>query len=231
MKRIYTRELREDNRCCFACRYIRTGYDINNERSGIHYCEFPSGKKKVIRIVKKTDACEHFERGVLEQEIADVTDWFRLIPLSCGRFVWVDKEDYPDLIGYNWTVLRGDRSLYAVRRRKNGKVVLMHRELMKPGRGMVVDHINHRGLDNRRFNLRVCSSRQNSMNRRGKLGSRSKYKGLSWMRDLKKWSVKIQGRFVGCFEDETEAARAYDAAAREVFGEYACLNFAAETED
>ncbi len=50
---------------------------------------------------------------------------------------------------------------------------------------------------------------------------------------LSKWHAQIkahgQQRYLGLFTDEVEAARAYDAAASEAFGEYALLNFEGET--
>jgi len=95
----------------------------------------------------------------------------------------------------------------------------MHREVIKVGCGLVVDHINHNGLDNRKSNLRVATRWQNAQNRR-KTSKRtaSIYKGVSWNKRDKRWFAEIRVndkcRDLGYFEDETAAAKAYDEAAR-----------------
>lgn len=98
---------------------------------------------------------------------------------------------------------------------------------------MMIDHKNGNGLDNRRSNLRFCTNAQNQHNQR-KWGSRSgkplssRYKGVSWHR-RGHWRAKIQAqgkrRYLGQFQSEEAAARAYDRAARELHGEFAVLNF------
>jgi len=119
----------------------------------------------------------------------------------------------------------------------NGKQhrILMHREILglKYGDKRQADHINHNTLDNRRCNLRICSHQQNGMNQRkhrtwcGKETS-SRYNGVSWRKDVKKWGARIcfNGKHIhlGYFTSEAEAAKAYDTKALELFGEYANLN-------
>ena len=97
--------------------------------------------------------------------------------------------------------------------------------------GLVVDHINHNTLDNRRKNLRLCTWAQNNQNRRPskRKNKLSKYKGVSFYKKSKLYRALIwcnkKQYFLGYFKDETDAAKAYDKKARELFGEFAYLNF------
>jgi hypothetical protein len=92
-----------------------------------------------------------------------------------------------------------------------------------------VDHINGNGLDNRKSNLRICTHQQNCENSRKRKKSFSKYKGVYWSKNAKKWVAQItidgKSKHLGYFELEEDAAAAYDKAAVKYFGEFACLNF------
>ena len=106
----------------------------------------------------------------------------------------------------------------------------MHREIMDAPAGLYVDHINRNGLDNRRPNLRIVTPQQNSWNTRLGIGrGRSKYKGVSQDKDVRKWRASIcidkKLKHLGYFTDEKQAAEAYDKAAKKHRGEYAFLNF------
>jgi len=161
---------------------------------------------------------------------------FRRIPLTQGKFAIVDPERYDQLASYKWFAMRNRRTFYAMRIVKakhgnpNRKKVRMHREILDVPEGKFVDHINHNGLDNRRANLRIVTNLQNSWNKRKQRGNySSQYKGVSWSKRVGKWHVEIYYRgtkiFIGYFDDEEAAARAYDAKALELFGDYAALNF------
>ena len=157
-------------------------------------------------------------------------DEVRYIPLTKGKFAIVDAADYERLNRYKWCAMKGGAKLYACRT-TGRRTILMHRFLMNPPKGMVVDHIDGNGLNNRRSNLRICTHQQNMCNTRPK-GKGSRYKGVCWDKNRKQWIVVVRcGErhvHVGRFDDETEAARAYDRKAFELFGEYAYLNFPAE---
>lgn len=107
----------------------------------------------------------------------------------------------------------------------------MHREIIKVDDGKFVDHINHNGLDNRKANLRPATQTENNRNRRKarrkKFGS--KYKGICWNKNEKRWTARImynrKSKYIGIFDDEIVAAKAYDRAAKKHHGEFAALNF------
>jgi hypothetical protein len=158
---------------------------------------------------------------------------FRRIPLTRGKYAIVDPDDYHSLAAHKWQLHQNRTVSYAVRTvRRPGqpnKLMPMHRQVMNAPPGMLVDHINHDGLDNRKANLRLATPSQNSRNQRKCKPTASRYKGLSWDRDGKKWRVRIRanGRYIplGRFNDEIQAARAYDEAAKKYHGEFASLNF------
>lgn len=92
-----------------------------------------------------------------------------------------------------------------------------------------IDHINKIKTDNRVINLRDVSRSQNNMNGKSAKGATSKYLGVSWSANAGKWVAQItknyQHKYIGCFSCEIEAAKAYDRAAIEMFGEHARPNF------
>jgi hypothetical protein len=162
----------------------------------------------------------------------------KLIPLGLnarkhkGYFAKVDDEDYEELMKYRWSARYDKKAkcFYAFRSCKGSRTALsMHRVIAEAPRDMQVDHINHDTLDNRRSNLRLCSPSQNHGNQRKLSGASSQYKGVSWIKARKKWVVQIKKDRklfnLGFFDDEKQAARTYDAAALEFFGEFAYLNF------
>lgn len=116
----------------------------------------------------------------------------------------------------------------------NGQCVAVHRLLLNPPPGMVVDHISGDPLDNRRCNLRICTPQQNLMNRRRYKPAASVYKGINVNKGriccqiASTYQGKSRTTYLGVYESHEAAARAYDYAASYLFGEFACLNFPLE---
>jgi hypothetical protein len=182
-------------------------------------------------IVKATDFCDKFVRSreLLQPHLARaLAEGAKLIPLTRGKFAIVDAEYYDRLNQYKWHAQKGGQTYYA-RRQEKGKLIIMHRLITNAPKGLFVDHRNHNGLDNRRENLRLCTRLQNARNRLPRRQGISKYKGVTWNKRRKKFiaAISLGGKkqYLGAFDSEIDAAKAYDKKARELFGEFAYLNF------
>jgi len=152
----------------------------------------------------------------------------RMIPLGDGFYAYIDAADYEWLSRWRWHMCSGG---YAGRN-ENGKTILMHRQIMQPPRGMLVDHMDRNKANNCRSNLRLCTHPENQRNKRKGIGSASQYKGVFHDKRCDRWYAKYryEGKYhwLGFFDLEVDAARAYDYAAVEWYGEFARLNFPEE---
>jgi len=148
--------------------------------------------------------------------------------LTRGYTVVVDDVDAASLSAWKWTYLPGKKTGYAVRYvlvAGKRKVIYMHRQLLNAPDGVQVDHRDNNGLNNQRGNLRLATSQQNRANEQRR--SAERYKGVR---------VRPSGRFeayikinrkiqhLGTFDVAEDAARAYDAKAVELFGQFAKTN-------
>jgi hypothetical protein len=146
--------------------------------------------------------------------------------------VLIDDEDYEMVSRYNWQVAmkRGTPYIQCSARDENGKKITkqLAREVTNAPKGVIVDHKSGNTLDNRKQNLRFSNNKTNAQNMRSNINSTSKYKGVSWNSERKKWRAVLKYNdkqvHIGRFNSEEEAARAYDKKALELFGEFARLN-------
>lgn len=154
-------------------------------------------------------------------------DAVRMIPLGDGFYAYVDAADYDWLMQWKWYMASG----YPARTEK-GKLILMHRQIMHPPKGKIVDHWDGSKANNCRCNLRVCKPIENQLNKRKKVGSASRYKGVFYENSSHKWGARCKygGRLhtIGRFEFEIDAARAYDFVAVLHLSDFARLNFPEE---
>lgn len=147
------------------------------------------------------------------------------IPLTRGLYALVDAQ-WATLGEYLWCAVpttTGD-SFYAVRY-EDGKKKSMHRIVSACPEGMIPDHKNRNGLDNREANLRIATVTQNGQNTRLPQSNTSGYKGVHFNKPRKKWvaSLKINGkrRYLGNFSSAEEAGKAYQVAATQNHKEFA----------
>ena len=155
------------------------------------------------------------------------------IELTQGKVAIVDDEDFEWLNQWKWYAVRRGTIWYAVRTKRLPKrrIIYMHRIIMEPPVDLQIDHQNMDGLDNRRCNLRICTRSQNLMNsKKCHLDHTSRFKGIYWNKRDKKWHARIghKGHHIGYFDDELEAAKAYNKIAFKLFGEFARLNVIGE---
>ena len=139
------------------------------------------------------------------------------IELTQGQYAIIDDQDYELVSSKKWFFQKvPQNSGYA---RATGGI-FMHRFIMKTPAGMETDHINGNRLDNRRSNLRICTKQQNCWNRKVGIG---RYRGVyhhknRWVAQITKDGVR---RIIGRFQTESEAKKAYDLMAKELYGEFA----------
>lgn len=139
----------------------------------------------------------------------------------------VDDEDISVIEAHAWRVAKSGSHYRLTRQEGSGarcRNIYFCRQILGEPEG-VVDHADGNSLDNRKANLRVCTHSQNSQNRA--TWSAAGYKGVTRNKRLFEARIKAGSRrlHLGLHQTAEDAARAYDAAAREHFGEFAALNF------
>jgi hypothetical protein len=145
------------------------------------------------------------------------------------RYALIDVFDEPLVRNFTWCASKSKCGHIYAYSMTFGVGVLMHRLLCLPA--VEVDHANRHTVDNRRSNLRPCNRSLNNANaaKRQRYGGRvikSRFKGVHHHpRGIKRWQARLSNKSLGYFLTETEAARAYDLAARASYGEFARCNF------
>lgn len=168
-------------------------------------------------------ACPNYQHKPALPQGDDV----RFIPLAGGGYAWVDAADYERLSRYNWRMTNG----YPCRWEK-GRQISMHREIVQAPADRLVDHVDGNKQDARRSRLRICNCEENQRNKPKARNRLSRFKGVTYWKKTGKWkagcTVNRHHYHLGYFDDEVEAARTYDYAAIQHFGEFARVNFPRE---
>lgn len=149
------------------------------------------------------------------------------IKLTKNKFALVDDEDYNYLNQWKWYFCQNG---YVARSTwKPRQMIYIHRLLLNCNKTQFVDHIDGNKLNNQKSNLRICTQKENSRNKRKTKPLTSMFKGVSWSKIANKWTARITYNkkiyHLGYFTNETLAAKKYDEKAIELHGKFAKINF------
>lgn len=141
----------------------------------------------------------------------------------------VDDSDYDWLSKLTWRAVKTKYTFYAV----TDENVAMHTVIMEPPPGLITHHKDNNGLNNQRYNLINCTQANNIQAQQRSIING--YKGVCWHKKRKRWMAYIghngKQEYIGLFEDEDEAALAYNNMAIQYFGDFASLNKILTAED
>lgn len=155
--------------------------------------------------------------------------WFiymKKIQLTKGVFTKVDDDDYVWAKEVKWYASGRSPNFYAVNNnlRSNGLNRILHREIMRCPKNMVVDHINGDTLDNRKNNLRICLHKENCKNQKIRKNNTSGIKGVYFSTEKRKWYSKIMLEYktihLGYFLTKQQALKERVKKEKEYFKEF-----------
>ncbi len=145
-----------------------------------------------------------------------------------GGFAIVNADLFERFNRYRWRLNKDGYVVRSVLRDGKPTIEYLHIEIKGRTHGFEIDHKNGFKIDCMRRNLRWATRTQNTGNSRKQPGRSSSFKGVSWHARRAKWTAQIHVNYrkkhLGVFDSEVAAARAYDAAALEVFGKFSKLN-------
>lgn len=139
---------------------------------------------------------------------------------STNEKFFFDLEDYDKIKNYCWYISKQGY----VCNRTNRDAILLHRLIMEPQEELEVDHINHNKIDNRKENLRNCSSSENNMNKDLQTNNTSGHAGVYWHKQNEKWCSEIRVKnkkiYLGSFPTIEEAIESREKAEIKYFKEF-----------
>ena len=148
---------------------------------------------------------------------------------SKGEEFWFDLEDYDLIKNYCWMISHNGYVITDISK-SNNKLpkIQMHRLVMDCPENLFIDHKNHNTFDNRKYNLRIATKSQNAMNQIIKTNNTSGIAGVSWDKDVQKWSAYIMLNYnkihLGYYEDFDKAVEARKNAEEGLFGNWSYNN-------
>lgn len=167
----------------------------------------------------------------------ELFDTYGICHMSYGKSFLFDIEDFPHVQEHYWVATTsGYAAHFYYERNENNKrvrrLLFFHRLIMGEPKGMDVDHINGDTLNNRKSNLRVCTSHNNDCNRAAPKNNTSGHIGVSYSKHHKGWRayITIYGKQIqlGVFDDIKEAVEARRLAEKQYFGEFSRMNYESE---
>lgn len=207
---------------CVRCKLPKLinefGIEKRNKDGHNRYC-----KVCLLEFSRKSQGYQNLKRSFADW-VPRIEGDIAYIPLTKGAESIIDLEDLDKVIGFNWCLSTGYAAINTAKKR-----CLMHRCILNAPKNQQIDHINLNRLDNRKINLRLCNQSQNNANMFKLSTNKSGYRGVCWDKKHKKWRATIQinkkHTHIGYFDDINEAVKVRDAKAKELFGEFARLNY------
>ena len=139
-----------------------------------------------------------------------------------STFFIFDKSDYEKIKNNRWFLSGGYPATHL---RGTGKIQRLHRFLTDCPFDKVVDHVNHNRLDNRRENLRVCTSLENNKNLGVRRGTETGHTGIALTANKKRWTARICNNgthhYLGTYDTLEEAIKARKEAEKKYYGDFA----------